>query len=86
MAAEGIRNLATPPAPPAALIAAAKHIAAQRLPSACDHDGAYAMGFLAVHPLRKRSKYFRNVEAWHLPAGAPSEHSERDSCPTAREA
>jgi hypothetical protein len=46
--------------PPAALIAAAKRVAAQRLPSACDHDGAYGVGFLAVHEGRDANFVFVN--------------------------
>lgn len=60
MAGEGVRNLAAPPGAPAALIAAAKHIAGQRLPSACDHDGACGVGFLAVHEGREANFAFVN--------------------------
>jgi hypothetical protein len=37
---------------------------------------------IAINPMRKRSKYFRYLEAWHLLTGAPSEHehAEKDSC------
>jgi hypothetical protein len=46
--------------PPAALIAAAKRIAAHRLPPDCDHDGAHGVGFLAVHEGRDANFVFVN--------------------------
>ena len=46
--------------PPAALIAAAKRIAAHRLPPACGHDDAYGVGFLAVHEGRDANFVFVN--------------------------
>jgi hypothetical protein len=46
--------------PPTALIAAAKRVAAHRLPPACDHDDAYGVGFLAVHEGRDANFVFVN--------------------------
>jgi hypothetical protein len=39
---------------------------------------------IALNPHYRKSRYISYLEAWHLLAGAPSEHSGRDSCLTAR--
>jgi len=41
---------------------------------------------IGLNPRYRKSRYISYLEAWHLLAGAPSEHPERDSCLIARSA